>query len=116
MRPKGLRHSHRRAFTESSPVSRGGRPATRAYTGQVRPWLLYTLIRVVLFAGIFALLSLTQLPVWLSAVIAAIAGLCISFIFFRPQRDAVAASIVARRERGDVNADAEEDERLDRAE
>lgn len=82
----------------------------------VRPWILYTLIRVVLFAGIFALLTLTVLPVWLSAVVAAVAGQCIAFIFFRGQRDAVAESIVERRRTGDTNQDAAEDDALDRLE
>jgi MFS superfamily sulfate permease-like transporter len=81
----------------------------------VRPWIKYALIRIVLFAGVLAVLMIwTPAPVWLSPIIAAIVGLCVSYIFFRPQRDAVAESIVARRARGDVNTDIDEDAALDR--
>jgi MFS superfamily sulfate permease-like transporter len=81
----------------------------------VRPWIKYTIIRVALFTGVLVILMLwTPAPVWLSPIIAAIVGLCVSYIFFRPQRDAVAESIAARRERGEVNSDADEDTALDR--
>ena len=81
----------------------------------MRPWIKYSLIRIVLFAGVLTVLMVfTNFPVWLSPIIAAIIGLCVSYIFFRPQRDAVAESIVARRARGEVNSDADEDAALDR--
>jgi hypothetical protein len=71
----------------------------------------------VLFAAILAaLMFFTTIPSWISACIAAIAGLCVSYIFFRPQRDAVALDIAARRERGASNADSDEDDALDRTE
>jgi MFS superfamily sulfate permease-like transporter len=81
----------------------------------VRPWIKYTIIRVALFTGVLVILMLwTPAPVWLSPIIATIVGLCVSYIFFRPQRDAVAESIAARRARGEVNSDADEDTALDR--
>ena len=94
-----------------------GPPGCDAYTCLVSPWIKYSVIRLVLFAGVLAaLLLLTNFPVWLSAVVAAIVGFCISYIFFRPQRDEVAASIASRRAAGDKNADADEDSALDSGE
>jgi hypothetical protein len=90
------------------------RPSQSTYTGRVRPWIKYTLIRIVLFAGVLAVLMLfTPAPPWLATIIAAVVGLCVSYIFFRPQRDQLALSISARRERGEINADEDEDEALD---
>jgi hypothetical protein len=90
-------------------------PSQPTYTGRVRPWIKYTLIRIVLFAGVLAILMLfTPAPPWLATVIAAVVGLCVSYIFFRPQRDELALTIAARRERGEVNADEEEDDALDK--
>ena len=45
----------------------------------------------------FALLMAAQVDWWLSALIAAILGFAISYIFFGKLRDAVALDIVARR-------------------
>jgi hypothetical protein len=81
----------------------------------VRPWIKYTLLRVVLFAGVLAILLLfTPAPPWLATIIAAAVGLCVSYIFFRPQRDELASSIAARRARGEMNADEDEDDALDK--
>jgi L-asparagine transporter-like permease len=91
-------------------------PRRDTYTGRVRPWIKYTLIRIVLFAGVLAILMLfTPAPPWLATVIAAIVGLCISYIFFRPQRDELAESIASRRARGETNADEDEDDALNRS-
>lgn len=46
---------------------------------------------------VFTLLMLAQVDWWLSALIAAILGFAISYIFFGKLRDAVALDIVARR-------------------
>jgi len=46
---------------------------------------------------VFALLMVAQVDWWLSAIIAAILGFAISYIFFGKLRDAVALDIVARR-------------------
>ena len=54
----------------------------------MKPWILYSLIRVGIFAGCFALLyGVFRIEPWLAALIAAAIGLCVSYIFFRPQRD-----------------------------
>jgi len=77
----------------------------------VKPWLSYSIIRVVLFTAVFIALMLTAyqaliaatIPAWVSGSIvtflAAILSLSISYIFFRPARDALAQSILERRSR-----------------
>lgn len=81
-----------------------------------RPWILYTVIRVGLFAAALAVLLLLGITPWVSAIVAAVLSLCLAYIFFRPQRDAVASSIVEARaaQRRDADGDAE-NEALDRA-
>lgn len=65
----------------------------------MKPWLLYSVIRVGLFAAVLAVLLLfTQTPPWLAAIIAAAFGLAVSYLFFRPQRDQVTKTIQDRRE------------------
>ena len=83
----------------------------------MRPWIKYLLIRLAIFAIALAVLLLFQVNVFLSAVIAAVAGLVISYIFFRKVRDEVAAELAARNEHPVVikNADTDaEDDALDR--
>jgi len=77
----------------------------RAYTGRVKPWIAYSLVRVGVFALAFALLMLAQVEWWLAALIAAIIGLCVGYIFFGKLRDAVARDIVARRASTSKDAD-----------
>lgn len=80
--------------------------------------LQYTLIRLALFAGVLAVLLAVGLDWLLSAIIAAIIGLCVSYIFLRPQQEAVAGAVAARieRSRNTRDADHAEDEALDRSE
>jgi membrane protein implicated in regulation of membrane protease activity len=65
----------------------------------VKPWLAYSLVRVGLFAGVFALLMLAGIAWWLAAIIAAVISLCVAYLFFGKLRDAVARDIVERRAR-----------------
>ena len=76
----------------------------------MKPWLAYSLLRLGVFAVVFALLMLANVPWWLSAVIAAVIGLCVGYIFFGRLRDAVALDIAARRARpaGDADTAAED--------
>ena len=63
----------------------------------MKPWVLYSLIRVGMFAAIFALLyGLAGVEWWLAALIAAAIGLCVSYLFLRPQRDELVRSFGAR--------------------
>ena len=71
------------------------------------PWLVYSLVRLGLFAAVFALLyGVLNFEPWLAAVIAAIVGLCLAYLFFRPQRDRAISLIIAKPEtRGDELAE-----------
>lgn len=79
----------------------------------MRPWIQYTLIRILLFAGLLAALMAVSVHWLWAALIAAGVGECIAYIFFRRQRDAVATSIADRRARGEKNADLDEDAAID---
>jgi divalent metal cation (Fe/Co/Zn/Cd) transporter len=74
----------------------------------VKPWVLYSLIRVGVFVLVLALLLLTPLPWWLAAVIAAVVSLCVGYIFFGKLRDAVALDLATRRAPRDSDAEAED--------
>ena len=64
---------------------------------------MYSALRLALFAAIFALLyGLLNFEPWLAAIVAAIVGLCLAYLFFRPQRDRAISSIGAKPE---ANAD-----------
>ena len=67
--------------------------------------MLYSVIRVGLFAIVLAGLMLAGIPWWLSAPIAAVVGLCVAYIFFGKLRDAVTLDIVARRASTKKDAD-----------
>ncbi len=76
----------------------------------MKPWLAYSLVRLGVFALAFAVLMIANVPWWLSAIIAAVIGLCVGYIFFGRLRDAVALDIVERRARpaGDADSAAED--------
>jgi L-lactate permease len=85
----------------------------------VRPWIKYLLVRLGIFAVVLAVLLVVQVNPYISAIIAAVASLVISYIFFRRMRDAVAAELAARNDKPQPirNADTEaEDAALDRLE
>ena len=63
----------------------------------MRDWLLYTALRVLAFAIPFGILYAIGLDWWISALIAAVVGFCVSYIFLRQQRDRVAMRIVEAR-------------------
>ena len=76
----------------------------------MKPWVAYSLLRVGVFVVAFAALMLANVPWWLSALIAAIIGLCVGYIFFGGLRDRVALDIAERRARpaGDADSTAED--------
>jgi uncharacterized MnhB-related membrane protein len=83
----------------------------------LRPWIVYTAIRVVLFGIALTILLLLSVNPIIAAVAAAVVGLCISYIFFRGKRDDVALDIVARRSVKTKDPDNDlENEVLDRLE
>jgi hypothetical protein len=63
----------------------------------VKPWVAYSLVRIAVFAVAFAILMVISLQWYVSAVVAAVIGLCVAYIFFGKLRNAVALDIVARR-------------------
>ena len=58
-------------------------------------WLVYSLLRVALFAVPFALLMVADVPLYWAAVVAAIISLCASYIFLGRQRQAMADDLSA---------------------
>ena len=82
-------------------------------------FLKYTLIRLALFAPLFALFLYLQLGLLLAALCAGMMAFAISFLFFQRQRDAAAATLHQRfsgkakpiRSASEV-ADAEAEDRL----
>ena len=85
----------------------------------VPSWVSYSVYRVLLFAAPLAILLMLGLKEWIAAVIAAIVGMSLSFIFLRKPREKVARDLYAarHREKPVVNEDAElEDAALDREE
>jgi L-lactate permease len=85
----------------------------------MRPWIKYLLIRLGIFIVVLIALLLANVNPFLATVVAAIAGLVISYIFFRGVRDQVAAELAKRSSKPEAvrNADTDaEDEALDRLE
>ena len=85
----------------------------------MRPWIKYSLIRFGIFVVVLALLLVLNVNPILAAIVAAVAGFVISYVFFRKIRDQVAAEFAVRNEKPEaiknVDTDAE-DEALDRLE
>lgn len=83
----------------------------------MRAWVIYSVVRVGLFAGLFLLLWLLGIEWWLAAISAAVIALCISYIFLGRLRARVAGEIAARREaRGEApaaNSDEDVEDALD---
>ena len=79
-----------------------------------RAWVIYSVLRIGLFIGIFAVLAAVGVNPFIAALIAAVAGLCVTYIFFRRQRESVVTSFAQWRSsgRGARDADGEEEDRL----
>lgn len=71
----------------------------------MKPWVAYSLIRLGVFAAMFIILTLAAVPWWLAAIIAAVFGLCVAYVFFGKLRDAVAIDIAQRRAKPASDAD-----------
>lgn len=70
-------------------------------------WILYSLLRVGLFAAALVILMLVGLDLLPAAVIATIIAFAISYIFFREPRDALALELQKRRDIPSEDPDAE---------
>ncbi len=81
----------------------GGRlaPRTGDYPCRVRTWILYSVIRIGIFAAAFVLLFwlLGGEFWWLAAICAAIIALCISYIFLGAMRQRISIDLAARTSR-----------------
>ena len=79
----------------------------------MRPWIKYSLLRVLIFVITLAALLLLHVNGYVAAIVAAIVGIAISYIFFRKLRDQVAADLAAGRTAPKARVDDEEEDRLD---
>lgn len=73
----------------------------------MRPWLAYTLIRLGVFAAALAVLLIVGVWPWLAAIVAAVIGFCVAYIFFGRFRTAMALELAERRTRPARDRDAE---------
>ncbi|GAB3118677.1 DUF4229 domain-containing protein [Glaciibacter psychrotolerans] len=60
-------------------------------------WVYYSVLRIVLFAVPLAILLALRVEWWLSALLAALIGLCLSYIFLRRSRNAMSSDLYAAR-------------------
>lgn len=77
----------------------------------MRPWIAYTLVRLGLFAGVFALLYLLGLEWWLAAILAAVIGFLVAYIFFRNLRGRMAGELSQARAGADTRSDEDVEDR-----
>lgn len=81
-----------------------------------RIWVLYSVIRVGVFFAVFTLLMVYEIDWWLSAILAAIISLCVSYLFLRRPREKLARSIHdLRHGTGEIESDNDDDEVEDAA-
>jgi uncharacterized membrane protein YphA (DoxX/SURF4 family) len=71
----------------------------------VRAVVLFSVVRVIVFVVPFGILFAIGLEWWVAALVAAVLGFCVSYIFLRPRRDRVALKIVEARGTQTASAD-----------
>lgn len=76
-------------------------------------WIPYTLLRLALFGGVFALLMVLGLEYWVAGIFAAIIGVTVSYIFFAPLHGRVTDDIAASRRKRAATPDPQTGERGD---
>lgn len=62
-----------------------------------RSWITYTVIRLLAFVVPLAVLLAIQVNPWIATLLAAVIGLCVSYIFLRRPREDVARGIYEAR-------------------
>jgi membrane protein implicated in regulation of membrane protease activity len=85
----------------------------------VPAWIKYLLVRLGIFAVVLAVLLVFQVNPYISAIVAAVAGFVLAYVFFRGLRNEVAKELAERNSKPAVvrNVDTEaEDDALDRLE
>lgn len=65
---------------------------------RVREVVLFSILRVLVFAAPFGILYAVGLDWIWAALIAAVVGFCVSYIFLRPLRDRVSMRLAASRD------------------
>lgn len=74
---------------------------------RVRAWVLYSIVRVLVFAVPFGILFAIGLDWWIAALVAAAIGFCLSYIFLRDLRAGVTTRLASRGTRLTPRADEE---------
>ncbi|GAA1448135.1 DUF4229 domain-containing protein [Leifsonia poae] len=62
-------------------------------------WITYSVLRLLLFVVPLVILLVLRIEAWIAVVAAALIGLCLSYIFLRKSRNAVATDLYAARHR-----------------
>jgi len=78
----------------------------------VKPWIVYSLVRLGLFGATFTALQLLEVYWLWAAIVATVVSMAISYIAFAGLRDRVAQDLAARRARGSVDPDAADEDAL----
>jgi hypothetical protein len=65
----------------------------------VPAWVYYSVYRVLMFLVPLAILLLLGIEGWLSTLLAAVIGLCLSYIFLRKPRESVSRELYEARHR-----------------
>lgn len=75
-------------------------------------WVYYSVLRVLLFVIPLAVLLALRIEPWVAALLAAIIGLCVSYLVLRRPREGLAHDLYAARHRNQpqVNVDAESED------
>ncbi|MEG2489584.1 MAG: DUF4229 domain-containing protein [Aurantimicrobium sp.] len=72
-------------------------------------WFWFSLMRLAAFAVPLAIMLLLGMTPWIAAVLSAIIGLCVSYIFFAKTRNALSESLYEKRAAKNVNHDKDAD-------
>ena len=76
------------------------------------PWVKFLLLRLGTFVAILTVMLVLQFDPYFSSIIAAVLALAISLIFFNKQRDEVAKSIYATRNKS-TDRDSEHEDQIE---
>lgn len=71
----------------------------------MKTWVVYSLLRLAIFAGALAILLLLSVPGWIAAIVAAIISFCISYLFLGRQRAKVTALMQKTRDEEQAERD-----------
>lgn len=63
----------------------------------MKPWLLYSVIRLAIFAVVLTVLLVAQVPGWIAAIVAALFGFAVSYLFLGKLRAPVVQGVADRR-------------------